>query len=353
VDDTGLEFDGNADIDSLRVKYAIRTADDGTQVTPNYVFKVFDCYFHDIVIGSDGNAFRAYARTFADTVLFENCLVVNTGKEGIRLRDEENERPEFGFYNVNYFEVTNSTFYNIVHDAISVYGGDSEPNTPGPTVRINHVTVHRAGHYGISLKVVDDAEVRNSIITDNLDFMERTGKTKGGPWLSSQATISHCDTMNVGGRWTGGQPAAASIFALDPMFVDPAGLDFSFQNSDLLTLADDGGALGDRRWAPGGATSVDLTDIAQELPEAYVLHQNYPNPFNPQTAIRFAVTERTPVKLEIFNVRGELVETLVDELTGAGEHTVWWDASGVASGIYYYRLAVDGQVITKKMTFLR
>lgn len=335
----GLELDGNAEVDSLRVKYAIRTSDDGSQVRQNYVLKVRDCYFHDVVFGSDGNAFRAYFNTLADTVLFENCMFVNMGKEAVRVRDEENERPEFGFFNVNYFEVTNCTFADVVHDAISVYGGDSEPNTPGPQVRINHVTLNRCGHYGINLKLVDDAVVKNAIITNNRDFVDQTGKTLGGPWLTDNASISYCDTLNIGGDWTGGNPASNHIFNLDPRYANPEQYDFTLvADSPLLDKADDGLALGDLRWAPT-ATSVAITPGAAQ-PEHFALAQNYPNPFNPSTRIAFELARPGHVRLVAYDLGGRQVAVLLDEPRPAGPGVFEWRAEGLSSGVYFYRLFV-------------
>ncbi len=86
--------------------------------------------------------------------------------------------------------------------------------------------------------------------------------------------------------------------------------------------------------------------------------QNYPNPFNPDTRISFAITKDSHVKLEIFNIKGQRVTTLVDEYHKAGTYSVIWDAQDnysrtVASGVYLYRLTMDREVINKKMLFVK
>jgi hypothetical protein len=109
----------------------------------------------------------------------------------------------------------------------------------------------------------------------------------------------------------------------------------------------------------GSSSYVDAQTVgAAVLPEAVTLDQNFPNPFNPTTTIRFALTEPSRVRLEIRNVRGQMVRLLTDELFNAGPHTVMWDgrdASGrqVASGIYFYRLQAGRTVRSKKMTLIR
>lgn len=255
----GLEFDGKAR-DGVRTKYAIRNSSGSDQdnVKEGYVLKIFGCYFHDIVSGSDGNAFRAYWDTMADSIIVRNTMVRNTGKEGIRVRDEDNERPGFGFFNVKYFEVSNSTFWDIKNDAISVYGGDTTATTPGPEVVIDHVTIHNAGHYLINLKDVENARVTNTIMVNNYDIVNATNKTLGAPWLVPGVLLAYSDTLNVSddGDWTGdrGDPTIEHLYAVDPMFTDPDNGDFTLMSgSPLIGAGENGATLGDPRWWPAGA----------------------------------------------------------------------------------------------------
>lgn len=74
------------------------------------------------------------------------------------------------------------------------------------------------------------------------------------------------------------------------------------------------------------------------LPVAFTLAQNYPNPFNPTTTITFALPTESRVSLSIFNILGEKVVTILDETHSAGTHTIGFDASGLASGVYLYRM---------------
>ena len=254
---TGLELDGLNE-----AKYGIRTGSgsgDAANVKNGYVLKIENCYFHDIVSGSDGNAFRAYGSTWADSIVVKNSLFENMGKEGVRVRDEDSDRRGFGFYNVKYFEVSHSTFWDIKNDAISVYGGDEDPNTDGPEVKIDHVTIYNAGHYVINLKDVEDAEITNSILVGNYDLVNATGKTLGAPWLVTGARIAFTDTLNVSddGLWTGpaerAMPTVESLYAVDPMFADAANGDFTLASaSPVLGKGEDGSNLGDMRWWPAG-----------------------------------------------------------------------------------------------------
>ena len=89
------------------------------------------------------------------------------------------------------------------------------------------------------------------------------------------------------------------------------------------------------------------------LPTAFALAQNYPNPFNPVTDIAFAVPVACDVTLEVFNVLGQKVATLLDGRFDAGEHSVTWDATAQSSGVYLYRLTASEVVETKKMLLLK
>jgi hypothetical protein len=95
-----------------------------------------------------------------------------------------------------------------------------------------------------------------------------------------------------------------------------------------------------------------------EAPSAYRLAQNFPNPFNPSTTIRYDMKEKGLVRIKIYNVAGELVRTLVDEMKNAGAYSIAWDGrnnagSGVASGIYFYKMETRAFSQTKKMVVLR
>ena len=101
----------------------------------------------------------------------------------------------------------------------------------------------------------------------------------------------------------------------------------------------------------GSAVSVRPTSRA--VPENYQLSQNYPNPFNPATEIAFSLPKAQFVTLEVFTILGAEVATLVNEAMAPGEYSVRFDAAGLPSGLYFYRLAAGGFTQTKKMTLIK
>lgn len=99
-------------------------------------------------------------------------------------------------------------------------------------------------------------------------------------------------------------------------------------------------------------------DDEQGLPFDFSLAQNYPNPFNPATNIEYSIATTSHVRLIVYNIRGQTVATLVDDVKGPGRYEQTWagDAVGgsqVASGVYFYRLETSQYTETKKMVMLK
>ncbi len=117
----------------------------------------------------------------------------------------------------------------------------------------------------------------------------------------------------------------------------------------------------DPRPAAGGAAYNNLADYVtgikeiklDEIPKNFNLAQNYPNPFNPSTKIRFSVPNTSKVKLVVYNILGQKIITLIDEIKSPGTYEVNWDATGLSSGIYIYRLESGSKIISKKMLLMK
>jgi hypothetical protein len=107
-----------------------------------------------------------------------------------------------------------------------------------------------------------------------------------------------------------------------------------------------------RMVALGGGPTVGVRENAN-LPSTFVLSQNYPNPFNPTTKITYAVPTVTNVRLEVFDVLGRKVATLVNETKQAGEYSVDFNASRLVSGVYMYHMTTPKTSITKKMILVK
>jgi hypothetical protein len=99
--------------------------------------------------------------------------------------------------------------------------------------------------------------------------------------------------------------------------------------------------------------SADRIINSINLPSVYSLMQNFPNPFNPTTMIKYALPKVSNVKLTVYDILGREVSTLVNEQQQPGSYQVTWNASNVASGIYFYQLKAGNFVDTKKMILIR
>jgi hypothetical protein len=120
----------------------------------------------------------------------------------------------------------------------------------------------------------------------------------------------------------------------------------SCDRTNLLIYADkDLAALG-----PPIISGVQGKD---DMVQHFELHQNFPNPFNPITSINYELSKRSAVDLKIYNMLGQEVTTLVSEEKEAGKYSVRFNASGFASGVYFYRLQAESFVDRKKLILIR
>lgn len=99
-------------------------------------------------------------------------------------------------------------------------------------------------------------------------------------------------------------------------------------------------------------TSVERQPT-QDIPSSFVLHQNYPNPFNPTTNIEFQIQKRSHVKLTIYNILGQKIDELLNEVKEPGSYKIVWNSRGLTSGTYFYTMQSNNTVQTKKLLLLK
>lgn len=107
-----------------------------------------------------------------------------------------------------------------------------------------------------------------------------------------------------------------------------------------------------RQWISDGAVLTGI-DNERSLPEGFALEQNYPNPFNPQTTIEYTIARRIGVKLTVYNILGEEIAILVDEVLNQGVYSQLWDASNLTTGLYFYTLEAGAGKNTKKLLYIK
>ena len=168
------------------------------------------------------------------------------------------------------------------------------------------------------------------------------------------------------GAWSGGDDveheltfnAAAtpalvtgSWISFDIPLADFAGMTTRGHLAQMIISGDPNTVYVDNIYFYSNTTGVE--DKTNLTPSTFVLEQNFPNPFNPSTSIRFSLIESAHVVLSIYNINGQQVATVVNETMGLGSHVVSFDASGLATGSYFYSLSAGSNTAVKKMLLLK
>jgi N-acetylneuraminic acid mutarotase len=173
----------------------------------------------------------------------------------------------------------------------------------------------------------------------------------GHPGSSPYQALS---TVEVYDPWTDTWKTATN------MLTGKCGLGTSVVNGKIYAI---GGYTGES-WLSSICMTVEEYDPSKDpllgverndskLPQKFALQQNYPNPFNPNSIIEFSIPKTEFVTLKVYNILGEEVATLVSERLAAGSYTYDWDAAGLASGLYLYRLEAGYFVKMRKMVLMR
>jgi len=244
----------------------------------------------------------------------------------------------------------------------NAYGGiyilvDAHDNTIGPGN-----TIHFNMNDGI--KVEGNGTIANKITRNSITSNDELGINNmdgGNTELSAPSILNHSDSEVTG---TAPPNSIVEIFSDDE---DEGAVYEGFTNADASGNFTWSGTV-DGPYVTATATDAsnntsefslpyDLTGISDSqdirLPQTFELHQNYPNPFNAQTEIKFTLPESGHIKLTVYNLLGELIDTLVDELYQAGEYTYTWETKDLPSGIYLYHLESENYIETRKMILQR
>ena len=89
------------------------------------------------------------------------------------------------------------------------------------------------------------------------------------------------------------------------------------------------------------------------IPNSFRLDEPYPNPFNPATIIQYSIYNEQNILLQVFNISGQLVETLVNGTANAGQHSILWSSGQISTGIYFIKMSTDFHCQTRKVLYLK
>jgi hypothetical protein len=151
---------------------------------------------------------------------------------------------------------------------------------------------------------------------------------------TSELAPSTADTITFGSSFTSTMDTAYVLFAYSCLPGDNNAIN---DTVSILCVSESG---------------IDIKELGS-LPITYDLSQNYPNPFNARTVIEYALPEQTSVSLRIFDIQGHLVGTLGQGTQPAGYHRATWNSTGIASGIYFYKLQTPAYTATKRMLVIK
>ncbi|MGH7452145.1 MAG: FlgD immunoglobulin-like domain containing protein [bacterium] len=218
-------------------------------------------------------------------------------------------------------------------------------------------------HAGILSIDVASGPVNINVVTA-LEFEERTEVviTPSGQASTNQVTFTTLqqDTVDIGDEslilgWIIA-PQAEVHFDEDCRFKGSVVAEAITVDDEVIFVSHSSALLLSK--ASPAARDAETADKSTDVVTSYELSQNYPNPFNPSTTIQFSLKEAGTVQLSIYNLQGQEVRALVSAPMNPGQHAINWDGKDnrgqfVPSGIYLYKLSVNGFVQTKKMSLVK
>ena len=236
--------------------------------------------------------------------------------------------------------------YTVTLTATNGYGSDGETKTGYITVsEMGTNTVHVSAITVTRKTAGPNLSGRAYVTVVDQDDVPVSGATVYGFFNYPNNTVYNALTDADGVAFLqGGKAQNVSDFCFEVTDVTFSGYTYD-SASNVVTKSCESGHVS------GAGESFVM--MQRETPETLALGQNYPNPFNPITRIEFGMPSPGSVRLDVFNVKGELVANLASGTYGAGFHTVEWNAAGMSSGIYFYRLVTPVSTMTKKMILLR
>jgi len=180
------------------------------------------------------------------------------------------------------------------------------------------------------------------------------------PFASLAGKIAKPSREYANFEWPLFEPADGKVIVFDADLTDAdegdPGLNRFLRVGNKPSLWRDSKSFGMRGMITAGGVPMGVAiedDPTAEVPSFYLLEQNYPNPFNPTTTIAFALPEAAPVRLAVYNTLGQEVAVLVDGYVTAGRKLATFDATGLPSGLYLYRLETPSHAEVRRMVLLK
>jgi PKD repeat protein len=333
-----------------------------TAQNPSHTYTAAGTYTVELTVtgpgGSDTETKTGYVSVMASPVAgFSGTPLSGTAPLTVDFTDESTGGPsswswDFGDGGTSTAQNPSHTYeaagtYTVALTATNACGADTETKT-------DYITVTEPS--GNEMHVHDIVVTRNSFWWFSRGLATVTIYDAGGspvPSATVYGSFSGPLSQNVSGSTnSSGQVSFTSNWT-------SGGGEWCFEVTDIVK-ADwtyDSAANVVTKACESGSVYGDNPEIlaqdSADLPGSYRLLPNYPDPFVSSTTICFELARTTQVRLEIYSITGQRVATLADGVYPNGRHSVTWNASGVASGVYFYRIVAGGFVETKKMLLAR
>ncbi len=309
------------------------------------------------------------------------CMNCHKARYDVRVRVQPNNPPYFGFVNrygphespqadmflgVGGYQYDDNTFYGVnTHGSLEKGCITCHMSERGSGLLPNHqMSMDEAEYVGTTFDPLEACAGCHGTITDYDDIkafydFDRNG-TIEGVQTEIQSLLDELKTKLPQDPLTG-EPVNMtkdSLLVKDRAdYVEGIWNYYLVKNDKSMGIHNAAYAAALLRKSLGLSLS-DVKMLDPKVPQSFVLNQNYPNPFNPTTNISFALPTSEQVKIEIYNVTGELVKVLADETFSAGTFQVTWDGSNKSgvktpSGMYIYRLQAGSFTTAKKMLMLK
>ncbi len=240
-----------------------------------------------------------------------------------------------------------SSFYNSIYmgypDAILFDGIGVANACLGDTIQIRNCVF--AGCPGGFKKTTDAGANFNPTTWINTSSFQNTVYTLN---TQVQLTNPYGFENNANFLPLPGSPVLSGASFTNPNLSDPFFTPVSYR-----------GAFGSVNWTAGWANfdpqnyNISVKKISTTVPEMYLLNQNYPNPFNPTTKIRFAIPKSGLISLKVYDITGKEIATLIEDNLQPGTYEYEFNATGLSSGIYFYKLSSSEYTETKKMLLIK
>jgi hypothetical protein len=292
-----------------------------------------------IQAGADGNSFE----------FTEQSIVNSYGSAGRSTTEDETGSAVFTFH---YQEHSSSVYLSFSPEG-QINLDPADASRLLPMEARSHMTsmIHESGN---SLSINNLPFDLSTDISMDMDVM-MLSPVEGGYTTQEQDVTMEWDLSNI--------PEGMVFTLLDNTTDQTIDLDASetanitLPNKGILSLESSGfmgtyPELGQSQFTLTIQAATTATDV-NPVPDVFALHRAYPNPFNPSTLIGYDLPRDSHVSLEIFDLNGRSVKTLINGYFRAGKHQVAWNADQISSGIYLVRLVTGKKVFNQKITYLK